>query len=104
MGSKERTAAALGFDARMNGAPVVLSAGQGTLAERIIEIARSFQIPVVENAFLAKLLVDLPTGKEIPENLYRAVAAILAMVYDLERNQSGYEKGQSIRAQARHDV
>lgn len=95
---------ALGFDSRRHAAPVVLSAAEGNLAERIIESARAWDIPVVENAFLAKLLVDLPAGKEIPENLYRAVAAILAMVYDLERNRSGNEKGQSIRAQARHDV
>jgi len=66
-------------------APVVVAKGMGVIAERIKEIAHENDVPIVENKPVAQLLykiVDIDSA--IPENLYRAVAEILAYVYGLK--------------------
>lgn len=75
-------AVALKYDTATMTAPVVVAKGAGVIAERIRELARHHSVPVVENKFVARTifrLVDI--GKEIPNDLYRAVAEILAFVY-----------------------
>jgi flagellar biosynthetic protein FlhB len=75
-------AVALKYDTTTMGAPVVVAKGAGLIAERIRELARHHGVPVVEHKFVARTifrLVDI--GKEIPSELYRAVAEILAFVY-----------------------
>ena len=75
-------AVALKYDTVTMTAPVVVAKGAGVIAERIRELARHHSVPVVENKFVARTifrLVDI--GKEIPNDLYRAVAEILAFVY-----------------------
>lgn len=63
-------------------APFVVAKGAGFLAERIRELARHHGVPVVEHKFVARTLFTLvEIGKEIPADLYRAVAEILAFVY-----------------------
>lgn len=65
-----------------NDAPVVVAKGQDYVAQKIKEIARDNNIRIVENKPLARMLfhnVDL--GAEIPPELYRSVAEILAMIY-----------------------
>ena len=64
------------------GAPVVVAKGAGLVAERIRELARHHGVPVVEQKFVDRTLFKLvDIGKEIPNELYRAVAEILAFVY-----------------------
>jgi flagellar biosynthesis protein len=65
------------------GAPRLLAKGDGALAERIIEIARQHDVPLVQDAQLTQLLCQLPLGEEIPPELYVAVAEVLAYVYRL---------------------
>jgi flagellar biosynthesis protein FlhB len=75
-------AVALKYEAGKMTAPVVVAKGAGVIAERIREIARHHNVPVVENKFIARTLFKLvEIGKEIPADLYRAVAEILAYVY-----------------------
>src|SRR3989337_3709761 len=70
---------------RMN-APKVVAKGAGLIAEKIKEIARSSNVTVVENKPLARTLYKIvKIGDEIPANLYKAVAEILAYVYKLKR-------------------
>ncbi|MCX5724590.1 MAG: EscU/YscU/HrcU family type III secretion system export apparatus switch protein [Nitrospirae bacterium] len=67
---------------RGRGATVVVAKGAGHVAERIREIARQHGVSVIENKFVARTLYKLvEVGKEIPADLYRAVAEILAFVY-----------------------
>ena len=66
-------------------APRVLAKGAGWIAEKIKEIARTHQIPIVENKPLAQVLykmVDL--GQTIPSSLYQLVADLLAHVYRMK--------------------
>lgn len=66
------------------GAPRVTASGDGLIADAIIERAREFDVPVVEDAKLANLLSRVPLGDEIPVELYQAVAEILVFVLRLE--------------------
>lgn len=67
-------------------APKVVAKGAGIIAEKIKEIARSNGVTVLENKPLARTLYKIvKIGDEIPANLYKAVAEILAYVYKLKR-------------------
>ncbi|RMG60630.1 MAG: flagellar biosynthesis protein FlhB [Deltaproteobacteria bacterium] len=77
-------AVALKYDETKHAAPVVVAKGANLLAERIKEIARKNDVPIFEDRPLARALYKLDVGQEIPEMLYRAVAAILAQVYRMK--------------------
>lgn len=63
-------------------APVVLAKGADRVAEKIKEIARGHKIPIRENKPLARALYkQVEIGEMIPEDLYQAVAAILAQIW-----------------------
>lgn len=79
--SNRRTAAALGYDAEKDEAPKLLAKGTGELAERIIALAKEHGIPIKEDPDLIAVLAKLDVGKEIPPELYRVVAELLAFVY-----------------------
>lgn len=82
-------AIALKYDPDKMMAPKVIAKGAGFIAERIKTIAGKKGIPVLEHKSLARTLfksVDL--GEFIPANLYRAVAEILAYVYNLKKGQT----------------
>jgi len=78
-----RRAVALQYDAQQQGAPRVVGKGAGYLAERILELAREHGIHVYEDPDLVAMLSELDLNAEIPEELYKAVAEILAFVYRL---------------------
>jgi flagellar biosynthetic protein FlhB len=79
-------AIALIYDRDVMAAPQVVAKGKGLVARRIREIAEEHQVPVVENKPLAWALYEaVEIGDEVPENLYRGVAEILAMVYKLKK-------------------
>lgn len=78
-------AVALKFEASEMLAPTVIAKGSGHVAERIKEIARSHQVPIVEDKPLAQTLFKMvEIGEFIPVELYRAVAEILAYVYRIK--------------------
>ncbi|HHY93640.1 MAG TPA: EscU/YscU/HrcU family type III secretion system export apparatus switch protein [Firmicutes bacterium] len=75
-------AVALRYDPGRMQAPMVVARGKGHLAQRIIAEARKHWVMVVENRSLAQSLYRLgEVGKEIPPQLYQAVAEVLAFVY-----------------------
>ncbi len=67
-------------------APKILASGADLIAMKIREIAREHNIPIVENPPLARLLHKLEPGEHVPEDLFKAVAEILAHVYSLRGN------------------
>ena len=78
-------AIALLYDRELMGAPQVVAKGRGFLAQRIRELAQANKVPVIEDKPLAWALYEnVEIGEEIPEDLYRGVAEILAMVYRLK--------------------
>lgn len=78
-------AVALKYEAGKMEAPVVLAKGQELVAEKIREIAREHHIHLVENPPVARLLHSrVEVGQSIPEEMFKAVAEILAYVYSLK--------------------
>lgn len=75
---------AVRYDAEIMEAPVVLAKGAGIIAMNIREIARENNIPIIENPPVARLLHKIDLGAAIPEELFKAVAEILAHVYSLK--------------------
>jgi flagellar biosynthetic protein FlhB len=65
-------------------APRVIAKGAGVIAENIRELARKHGVPLVEDKPLARALYKLKLDSTIPEELYRAVAKILAYLYKLK--------------------
>jgi len=74
-------AVALRYDDKSMSAPRIVAKGAGTLSEKIKEIARHHGIPIVEDKPLARSLYEIDVGAYVPEELYRAVARILAQVF-----------------------
>jgi flagellar biosynthesis protein FlhB len=65
-------------------APVVVAKGKNYLARRIRQRATEHQVPIIENPPLAQALYhSVDVGQEIPAHLYRAVAEILAYIFNL---------------------
>ena len=78
-------AIALKYDSKNMQAPKVVAKGAGFIAERIKEIAKSNRIPIVENKPLARAMFkSVVVGADIPFEMYRTVAEILAYVYRLK--------------------
>ena len=76
-------AVAVRYQAEQDSAPRVIAKGQGKLAERILAIAREEGIHIQEDPELVALLAELDVDSPIPEELYKAVAEVLAFVYRL---------------------
>jgi flagellar biosynthesis protein FlhB len=69
-------------------APIVVAQGQRLLAQRIKDIARDHGIPIIENKPLARALFKAcDVGMEIPVDLYRATAELLAYVVQLKNRK-----------------
>ncbi len=81
MDERKRKAAALQYRHQVDQAPKVTAKGQGVVAERIIEMARTHGIPIKSDPALVEVLCQLDVDRDIPPELYRAVAQILAYVY-----------------------
>ncbi|MFZ5434407.1 MAG: flagellar biosynthesis protein FlhB [Calditrichota bacterium] len=83
-------AVAIKYDRERNSAPIVVAKGARKVAERIKEIAAEHNIPIIENKPLARALFKMVNvGQEIPVELYKAVAEVLAYVYRLKRKFFG---------------
>ena len=86
---KRKKAVALKYEPVKDGAPRVTAKGAGQVAERIIELAKEKGIPIQEDPDLVKVLIQLDFQEEIPPDLYKAVAEILAFAYSLNRKMMG---------------
>ena len=83
-------AVAIKYDRSKDNAPVVVAKGARKVAERIKAIAAEHNIPIVENKPLAQALFKtVEIGKQIPLELYKAVAEVLAYVYRLKKKYFG---------------
>lgn len=81
-------AVALKYDLDIAPAPIVLAKGEDYLAKKIKEKARECGIEIYENKPLARALYQsVDVGEEIPQELYQAVAEVLAFVYNIKNKQ-----------------
>lgn len=89
MSDDAEIAIALKYNAEKDAAPRVVAKGMRLKAEKIREIAKQYNIPVMKNVSLANALYRVEVGQEIPEELYDAVAEVLNFVWALQREQAG---------------
>lgn len=78
-------ACAIKYDKEVSDAPVLIAKGADYLAQKIKDVAKENNVPIVENKPLARMLyynVDLDS--EIPKELYQMTAEVLAYVYRLK--------------------
>ena len=72
-----RRAVGLDYSAGRDDVPGLGVKGEFLLADKVVETARRFGVPVVEDPGLAQALSPLEIDQKIPDKLYRAVAVLL---------------------------
>jgi len=78
-------AAALKYDKESGAAPKILASGKGNIAQKIIEKANEFDVPIFANEALVNSLVDLEVDKEIPAELYSSVVEVFIWLMKNEK-------------------
>lgn len=79
-GSLEK-AVALRYDQKKDSSPRVVAKGKGYIARQIKDIAREYGIPIRHDDDLVELLAQVDIDREIPRELYAAVAEVLSWIY-----------------------
>ena len=80
MKRRYRTAIGLAYLPGRESAPSVEVKGEDLVAERIVQTAHRFGVPVVEDRSLARALNGLELDQQIPESLFEAVAVVLNQI------------------------
>lgn len=81
-------AVALKYDMTKDSAPEVIAKGVDLLAQRIKKVAAEHNIPLHEDRELARALYKMcDVGDKIPPSLFKAVAQVLAYVYNLKKKK-----------------
>jgi flagellar biosynthesis protein len=90
MGQEPRRlkAVALRYKAGEDAAPRIAAKGQGSVADKILHMAKQHDIPIREDRNLLQMLTTLDLDQEIPPSVYRAVAEILAFLYRLSNRSN----------------
>ena len=83
MVKKKAKAVALKYRKEKDAAPKITAKGRGVIAEKIVETAKAHNVPLYEDKNLVQVLEALDLDTEIPPELYRAVAEVLAFIYRL---------------------
>ena len=78
-------AVALKYKAYEDLAPKVVAKGKGEIANKIIEKAKKFNIPLFQNEELVNMLLNIEVNEEIPPNMYDLVIEVFKWLYELER-------------------
>ena len=85
----EKAAVGLSYDPDSPAAPRVVAKGRGELAERLLTIAEEHVVPIRRDPDLLQYLTATQLGDEVPEEVYGAVAAMIAFLWrlnDAEKN------------------
>ncbi len=92
MSEPVKKAAALKYDREKDRAPKVVAKGKGEVAGNIIKIAELHDLPIRKDEDLVELLSKVEIDKEIPTELYVAVAEIFKFIYDVTNDTRGGNK------------
>ena len=88
----KNSAVSLQYNRGSDRVPKVTAKGQGWVAEKIMAIAQEQNIPIKKDKDLMELLEKIDVGQEIPEELYKIVAELLAWVYELNKEYPGKQQ------------
>lgn len=87
-----KKAVALRYNIKKENTPKVVAKGKGLIAERIIKIAQENELPIKKDEDLVELLTKIDIDKEIPNNLYKAVAEVFSFIYNVTNKKDEFEK------------
>jgi flagellar biosynthesis protein len=79
--AKRQKVVALKYDPAKQSAPRILAKGQGGIAQKILDMAKTKGIPLYQDPELVEILSQLDVGLEIQPELYQAVAEVLIFIY-----------------------
>jgi len=82
---KSKKAIAMRYDSKKERAPKVIAKGMGNVANNIIKVAQLHKLPIKKDADLLELLSKVELDREVPENLYKAVAELFSFVYKVTK-------------------
>jgi flagellar biosynthesis protein len=85
--SKIKKAVALKYDKNSDNSPKIKAKGKGETAKNIIKIAQEYGLPIKKDEDLVELLSKVEIDKEIPQNLYKAVAEVFSFVYNITKKE-----------------
>ena len=77
----KKAAIAVHYDKDHDAAPKIVAKGKGTVADKIIELAKKSDIPMYQDRDLVEILSKLDLGAEIPAEMYKLIAEVLVFVY-----------------------
>jgi flagellar biosynthesis protein len=80
---KIQKAVALRYNKEKDKAPKVVAKGKGEIAQKIIQIAKENELPIKKDEDLVELLTKIDLDREIPPNLYKAVAEVFSFIYNI---------------------
>lgn len=78
-------AIAVSYDSGADSAPRVVAKGSGAIAENIITVAKENAVPIYKDKTLAVMLMAVELDREVPPELYQAIAEVLAHIYRLNQ-------------------
>lgn len=84
--SERSQAVALSYSSESDEAPKVVAKGSGLVAENIINLAKENAVPIYKNKTLTGMLMAVELEREIPPELYQAIAEVLAHIYRLNQD------------------
>jgi flagellar biosynthesis protein len=83
-----KKAAALRYNTNKESAPRVVAKGEGKSADNIIKIAQLNNLPIRKDEDLIELLSKVELDKEVPAELYKAVAEVFSFIYKVTNKQN----------------
>ena len=81
----DKKAVALKYENQSTSAPKVIAKGKGAIAQKILEKADEFEIPIFQNEALANSLMELDLDEQIPPRLYKAIAEVFVWLMNSEQ-------------------
>jgi len=95
---------ALRYDRDRDAAPVVVAKGRGVTALAIRDVAGEEQVPILEYPALARAVYYTSReGQEVRDDLYAAIATVLAFVFNLDKRAAAAQPMVEVPATARFD-
>ncbi|HIP15241.1 MAG TPA: type III secretion system protein [Sulfurimonas autotrophica] len=81
----KKKAIALQYNKEKNQAPVVSAKGEGKTAQKIIQIAKENGVPLKKDEDLVELLSKVELDKEVPPQMYKAIAEVFSFIYSITK-------------------
>ncbi len=81
----KKKAVALSYREEDSGAPKVVAKGSGSIAEEIMKRADEAGVPVYRDDALVEVLAQIELDREIPPELFQAVAEVMSWVYKADK-------------------